>query len=110
MVIGKKPNWLCRLGLHKWRYYGEKVVVTWKEPAYVKGASMHREPPKPIHRQKEVFTKKKCLRCGIRVKRKLVRDSDGTLSSIGWESISKYEEDEYKPKMKQNTTQFFFKI
>jgi hypothetical protein len=91
--------------LHKWRYYGEKVVVTWKEPEYVKGGygesgdwlpMRTRELPKPIHCQKEVFTKRKCLRCGIGVKRKLVRNSDGTLSSFGWEPISKYEEDEYQ--------------
>ncbi len=23
---------LCRLGLRKWRYYGEKVLIVWKEP------------------------------------------------------------------------------
>jgi hypothetical protein len=30
------------------------------------------------------------------LKRKLVKNSDGTLSCIGWEPISKYEEDEYQ--------------
>jgi hypothetical protein len=106
MVERHNLNLLCKLGFHKWKKYGEKVVITWKEPEYVKrgrGRSRHwfpvmttREHPTPIHHQKEVFTKKKCLRCGIRLKRKLVKNSDGTLSCIGWEPISKYEEDEYQ--------------
>ena len=98
MVIGKKSNWLCRLGLHKWRNYGESVVVTWKEHIH---DSHHRITRIGIRsrsrtKSKQVFTNRECLRCGIRMKRRLVRNSDGTLSSFGWEPISKYEEDEYQ--------------
>jgi len=92
MVIGKKLNWLCRLGLHKWRNYGESVVVTWKEHIH---DSRHRITRTGIRSRsrtesKQVFTNRECLRCGIRMKRRLVRNSDGTLSSFGWEPISEY--------------------
>jgi len=77
MVIGQKPNWLCNLGLHKWRNYGESVVITWKEPGSLGFTTYGRE----------VFTQRECLRCGIKVKRKLVHNSDGTLSCIGWDPL-----------------------
>jgi len=91
MVIGKKPNWLCNLGLHKWRDYGEKVVVTWKEPGRL--GYMHAGRLGFTTHGREVLTHRECLRCGIKVKRKLVHNSDGTLSCIGWDPLldSEYE-------------------
>jgi len=32
LMTKRKLNWLCKLGLHKWRNYGESIVITWKEP------------------------------------------------------------------------------
>ncbi len=80
MVKRQNPNWLCKLRLHKWRNHGESVVITWKEPAIIKTPY-----EKFTQKSKEVFTKRKCLRCGIEMKRKLVHNPDGTLSCIGWE-------------------------
>jgi hypothetical protein len=34
---------------------------------------------------KVVHEGKKCTRCGIKLRRKFVANSDGTLSSVGWE-------------------------
>ena len=93
-------NWLCRLGLHDWRNYGESIVITWKEPTVAKMRAY--EIPHTSTHSRKVFTKRECLRCGIGMKRKLVNNPDGTLSSIGWEPLSEseYEKDEEpQPKM-----------
>jgi hypothetical protein len=34
---------------------------------------------------KLVYEGRECKRCGMKLRRKLVTNSDGTLSSIGWE-------------------------
>jgi hypothetical protein len=98
-VKRRNPNWLCKLGLHKWRNYGESVVVTWKEPASKAGPIPTTNSLRLRFRtqSREVFTKKKCLRCGISMKRRLVKNADGTLSCIGWDPISEseYEKDEH---------------
>ena len=88
MVKRQNPNWLCKLGLHKWRNYGESVVITWKEP----------EIGRMSNHSKKVFTKRKCLRCGIGMKRRLVNNPDGTSSCIGWEPLSEseYEKDKFE--------------
>jgi hypothetical protein len=103
MVKRQKLNLLCKLGLHKWRYYGESVVIARKEyaPPY-KGRVLYprlttrdlRFIPRP--QSKEALTKRKCLRCGISMKRILVKNADGTLSCIGWDPLlqPKYEKDE----------------
>jgi hypothetical protein len=45
-----------------------------------------------------VFTKKKCLRCGIKMKRRFVGNPNGTSSCIGWEPLldSEYESDKFE--------------
>jgi len=98
MVKVQNPNLLCKLGLHKWRNYGESVVVTWKEPIYGAGRVPLRIRRRlPLHtRGKKVLSKRKCLRCRINMKRILVKNPDGTLSSVGWEPISECEKDEHK--------------
>jgi hypothetical protein len=88
MIESQKPNWICKLGLHKWRHYGEPVVITWKEPRPIK---IRYGNLNFTQRSKRVLTKRKRLRCGIRVKRKLTHNPDGTLSCVGWEPTSKYE-------------------
>ena len=89
MTKVQNPNWLCKLRLHKWRNYGESVVITWKEPGVI-------FPKSYTTQSREVLTRRKCLRCGVRIKRRLVNNPDGTLSCVGWESLSdfEYEEDE----------------
>jgi len=80
MVKRQRQNWLCRLRLHKWRNFGEPVVITWKEPGLI-------VPSSHITQTRTVLTEKECLRCGIRMKRRLINNPDGTLSCIGWDPI-----------------------
>ena len=92
MVKRHNPNLLCKLGLHKWKHYGESVVIAWKEPAklwIVTGEGL-------IQKSRTVLTKKKCSTCGMGLERKLVKNPDGTLSCIGWKPLprSAYEKDE----------------
>jgi len=81
---------LCRLGLHKWRYYGEKVLIVWKEPGFIPGTKKEM--------RKMVYCKRECLRCGIKEKRKFFENIDGTLAAAGWERIEEPENhaDHYK--------------
>lgn len=83
---------LCRLGFHKWRDYGSKVDVFWEEPYQIKagvkdgfGTSVGPSRGNIEARSKLVYEGKQCKRCGIKLRRKLVTNSDGTLSCIGWE-------------------------
>ena len=59
---------LCRLGLHKWRYYGEKVLIVWKELGFILGTRKEM--------RKMVYCKRECLRCGIKEKRKFSENID----------------------------------
>ena len=77
---------LCRLGFHKWQDYGKQVEVFWREPKgvgafkyssrYYSGDEMH---------SRTVYEKCLCKRCGAKVRRKFVTNSDGTMSCVGWE-------------------------
>ena len=99
-------NWLCRLGLHNWRDYGESVVLTWKEPVY---KAWRTRAPEHIRSEKvhaRKLTKRICLRCGIDMTRILNKNADGTISSVGWKPISqsRYERGKHKeprPKRKK---------
>ena len=73
------PPILCRLGLHKWRNYGEKVLIVWEEPGLI--------PFTKKEMKKLVYCKRECLRCGIKEKRKFLKNIDGTLAAAGWERI-----------------------
>jgi hypothetical protein len=66
---------LCKLGMHKWKNYGKEIQVFWQEPGFIYGLT-----PK----NKVVFERRKCLRCGIQLRRKLIENPDGTLASVGW--------------------------
>ena len=48
--------WLCKLGLHKWKNYGNTVMIYWQEKGFVFGFETH---------SKLVYEKRKCLRCGV---------------------------------------------
>ncbi len=89
---------LCRLGFHKWQNYGNQVVVSCKEPVVTGGAMTFpyaKQPPRtdglPVRKEaQEVHSKvmyegQQCKRCGIKLMRKFVKNSDGTLSCVGWE-------------------------
>ncbi|HML03420.1 MAG TPA: hypothetical protein VK487_08620 [Candidatus Bathyarchaeia archaeon] len=93
---------LCRLGFHKWRDYGKEFEVFWKEPAPVGvgiqgargatrgGAIAPDSSQQPTGANFETHSKivhegRECTRCGMRLKRKFTTNSDGTLSSVGWE-------------------------
>lgn len=82
------PPILCRLGLHKWRNYGEKVLIVWEEPGLI--------PFTKKEMKKLVYCKRECLRCGIKEKRKFLENIDGTLAAAGWERIEPAENNSVK--------------
>jgi len=67
------------LGFHRWRDYGERVLLIWKEPGLLPGTKQER--------RKHVFSERECLWCGIKEKRKFSENVDGTLAAAGWEII-----------------------
>ena len=75
MSTVKKKSLLCRLGLHKWENYGRQVQVFWQEKGMIWGMETH---------SRMVYEKRRCQRCGVAFKRKLIENPDGTLSSVGW--------------------------
>ncbi len=96
MTKRQNPSWLCKLGFHKWGDYGESVVVTWKERTQWGRASNHTLSTRTLRSRfsthsREVSTRRKCLRCGFDLKRRLVKNPDGSLSCVGWESTSESE-------------------
>jgi hypothetical protein len=72
-------SFLCRVGLHKWRGYGDQVLIVWKEPGFVPGTLKKM--------QRYVYAERECTRCGTREKRKLIQNADATWSAIGWQRI-----------------------
>lgn len=91
---------LCRLGFHKWQNYGNRVMVSWKEPVtigptgdtWVPGGYRvlgadglpARKEAQDVHSE-VVYEGQQCKRCGIKLMRRFVKNSDGTLSCVGWE-------------------------
>jgi hypothetical protein len=86
---------LCRLGFHKWQNYGGQVEVFWREPNVLKAGltviggffgTKAGSPESNIKTQsKVVYEGHECTRCGIKIMRRFVTNSDGTLSCVGWE-------------------------
>jgi len=85
---------LCRLGFHKWQDYGKEVKVFWEEPSLSKTVAVKEfgwgtsAQPTKINikaRSKVVHEGKQCTRCGMKLSRKFVTNSDGTLACVGWE-------------------------
>lgn len=74
------PPLLCRLGLHKWKNHGEKVLIVWKEPGFIPGTK--------VEKRKHVLSERECLRCGIKEKRKFSENLDGTQAAAGWERVA----------------------
>jgi hypothetical protein len=68
-------NLLCELGFHKWEDYGKEVQIFWQEPGLVYGLTT---------KSKMVHEKRRCLRCGVRLKRVFTPNPDGTMGSVGW--------------------------
>ena len=66
---------LCRFGMHKWKNYGREIQIFWQEPGLIYGLTT---------KNKVVFEKRRCLRCGTQLRRKLIENPDGTLASVGW--------------------------
>lgn len=75
---------LCKLGLHRWRNYGKRELITWKEPGLFPGTKEENV--------KYVFCERECLWCGIKEKRMFSENLDGTLAAAGWERIEESEE------------------
>jgi hypothetical protein len=73
------PGFLCKMGVHRWKHYGERKLIVWKEPGMLPGTK--------AERHRHVFTKRECLRCGVRQEREFVENLDGTLSAVGWDVI-----------------------
>jgi len=88
------PSFLCRLGLHKWKDYGELVLITWKEPGVVSVGYT-------VSKSKNVYTKRKCLRCGVSVERILVNNPDGTVSCVGWRPLSEEDKEDIQEEPKR---------
>ena len=44
---------------------------------------------------KVVYEGRECTRCGMKLRRKFVRNSDGTLSCVGWEPDNEEGDKEY---------------
>ena len=81
---------LCRLGFHKWQNSGSQVMVSWKEPHALRA----RLEGEFVTYSKAVYEGKQCKRCGMKLRRKLVANSDGTVSCVGWEPDTKETEKE----------------
>jgi hypothetical protein len=77
--LSKTPR-LCRIGLHKWRNYGDRVLITWTESGLI--------PFTKKDIRKHVFCERECLRCGIKERRLFGENIDGTKSAAGWERIN----------------------
>jgi hypothetical protein len=73
------PPLLCRLGMHKWRDYGESVLIVWKEPGFIPGVK--------TERRKNVLSLRECPRCGVKQKRIFSENIDGTMAAVGWEIV-----------------------
>jgi hypothetical protein len=67
------------MGLHKWRNFGDRVMISWTESGLIPGTK------KDI--RKHVFTERECLRCGIKERRLFDENIDGTKAAAGWERI-----------------------
>jgi hypothetical protein len=70
--------------MHKWKYYGERVYVVWREPGFLPGTK--------VTKGKHVLSERECLRCGIKERRKFFENLDGTCAVVGWEKINENNE------------------
>jgi len=76
---------LCRLIGHKWKNYGDIVLITWKEPGFVPGTTQKI--------QKHAYSERMCSRCGIKERRKFRDNVDGTKASVGWDRLNQEGQD-----------------
>jgi len=61
------------------------MMIHWQEKGLVYGFETQ---------SKMVHEKRKCLRCGVKFKRRLVPNPDGTLSCIGWDPDTEPEKED----------------
>jgi hypothetical protein len=90
------PRFLCRLGLHKWRYE-DAVITSLSEYESARGrawviAKMGKIPsigiPKSVRTQ-TVFSKRECQKCGIKEGKRFAEDDQGNKTPIsGWEKTT----------------------
>lgn len=73
------PPLLCKLGVHRWRNYGERVLIVWKEPGFIWGTK--------VEKRKHVNSERECLWCGLKEKRTFSENLDGTMAPTGWEIV-----------------------
>jgi hypothetical protein len=73
------PTLLCRIGIHKWRDYGDQVIVAWKEPGIIFGLK--------ATRMKRVYCDRECVRCSVKETRKFYENINGTLAPAGWQRV-----------------------
>jgi len=69
------PALLCKLGFHKWKNYGEQVMVVWREPGFLPGTK--------VNKKKHVFSKRSCLRCRVTEEKQFSETIDGQLEITG---------------------------
>jgi hypothetical protein len=65
------------------------VLISSKEPGIIPGIKGEE--------RKHVYCERECLRCGIKERRKLTDNIDGTLAPIGRVRIIEADEDKTKP-------------
>lgn len=84
------PRFLCRLGLHKWRYK-DAVITSWTE--YKSNVIFTREGFRPIGLLKtprtQVFSERECQRYGIKQEKRFAENDQGNKTPVsGWEKIT----------------------
>ncbi|MCK4498272.1 hypothetical protein KAH85_03080 [Candidatus Bathyarchaeota archaeon] len=72
-------EFLCKLGLHKWREHGKRVLVVWKEPGLLPGTK--------VQKRKHVSSERECLRCRIKERRKFSENIEGFYTISGIERV-----------------------
>lgn len=99
------PKFLCKLGLHKWRYKPEDAVIV-KSGGHgggqYSGASggyavsgklsypVSNDMYEMLKAPEAVFTKRECLRCGVKQEKRFSEDAQGNKTIVsGWEKTKK---------------------
>jgi hypothetical protein len=99
-------GFLCRLGLHRWRYKPEDAVIISRggqggeqaSGAYGGYAASGKSPTahpvstdmlEMLKTPEAVFIKRECLRCGIKQEKRFSEDAQGNKTVIsGWEKTA----------------------
>lgn len=94
------PRFLCRIGLHKWRYEDAGIISRdarederASDYALTRGGGGAISVGRPIpigtektYKTEAVFTKRECQRCGIKQEKRVSENDQGNKTPIsGWE-------------------------